>query len=122
MYRRMGRRTGYKIRYAAEAFLQGMVSGESLQERSKILRDTNGSYRVANPPEAGYLSLANEIIAIAFSDLRLALRADGPAARERQRECMEFLCSDWAAGLTGVDLPLMGTKVIEEYQAAADKR
>ena len=83
------------------------------------MRETKGSYKVANLPEAGYVSLANEILAFTFSDLRLALRAEGPAAKERQRECMDFLCSDWAAGLTGLDLPLMVTMVIAEYQVAA---
>ena len=84
------------------------------------MRERNDRHRIPDPPEAGYLSLANEIIAVAFSDLRLALWADGPAARERQRECIEFLCSDWASGLTGVDLPRMVTIVIAEYQAAAE--
>lgn len=72
------------------------------------------SYSIPDPPEAGYQSLANVWIALTFWDLRLALRAKGPAAKARQQECIGFLCSNRTAALTNLNLPLLVKKVIEE--------
>ena len=72
------------------------------------------SYSIPDPPEAGYQSLANVWIALTFWDLRLALRAKGPAAKARQQECIGFLCSKWTAALTNLELQRLVKLVMEE--------
>ena len=72
-------------------------------------------YNIPNPPEAGYRSLANVLIALAVSDLRLALRAKGNAAKVRTRESVQFLCDGKTAMLTDLDLREIVRKVFEEY-------
>ncbi len=72
------------------------------------------SYKIPDPPEAGFQSLANSLIALAFSDLRLALRAEGPAAERRKRECIDFICRDWTSVLTSTDLFLAVKRVVKE--------
>ena len=74
-------------------------------------------YHVPNPPEPGYQSLANVLIALAVSDLRLALWAKGSAARARTRELAQFLCDGRTARLTDLDLREIIRKVFEEYGA-----
>ena len=74
-------------------------------------------YMVPDPPEPGYQSLANAWLATTFSDLRLALRSKGPAAEVLRQNCIDFLCSDFAGSLTGVDLPALVKKVIEEEKS-----
>ena len=74
-------------------------------------------YSVPNPPEAGYQSLANVLIALAVSDLRLALQANGNAAKVRAQESVQFLCNGRTAMLTGLNLREVVRKVFEECNA-----
>lgn len=74
-------------------------------------------YSVPNPPEAGYQSLANVLIALAVSDLRLALQANGNAAKVRAQESVQFLCDGRTAMLTGLNLREVVRKVFEECNA-----
>ena len=74
-------------------------------------------YSVPNPPEAGYQPLANVLIALAVSDLRLALQANGNAAKVRAQESVQFLCDGRTAMLTGLNLREVVRKVFEECNA-----
>lgn len=74
-------------------------------------------YSVPNPPEAGYQSLANVLIALAVSDLRLALQANGNAAKVRAQESVQFLCDGRTAMLTGLNLREVVRIVFEECNA-----
>lgn len=71
-------------------------------------------YSIPDPPDAGYESLANAILLSAVSDLRLALSAEGQAAREMKQECIEFLLSGPAGGLTHADLMVIVKKILEK--------
>ena len=71
-------------------------------------------YKIPDPPDAGYESLANALLLYTVSDLRLARSADGQAAREMKQECLNFLLSDLADGLTCSDLGEIVKKILEE--------
>ena len=71
-------------------------------------------FNLPDPHDAGYESLANAIILCAVSDLRLALSAEGQAAREMKQECIEFLLSGLADRLTSADLSVIVKKILKE--------
>ena len=71
-------------------------------------------FNLPDPHAAGYESLANAIILCAVSDLRLALSAEGQAARELKQECLNFLLSGLADRLTSADLSVIVKKILKE--------
>ena len=92
--------------------MAGPLKGPSA-ERLLMMRQKN-KQSVPDPPEPGYQSLANEILILAVSDLRLALRTKGRAADARAQELISYLCDDRTSELTDADLPGVVRKVIEE--------
>lgn len=92
--------------------MAGPLKGPSA-ERLLMMRQKN-KHSVPDPPEPGYQSLANEILILAVSDLRLALRTKGRAADTRAQELISYLCDDRTSKLTDADLPGVVRKVIEE--------
>lgn len=71
-------------------------------------------FNLPDPHDAGYESLANAIILCAVSDLRLALSAEGQAAREMKQDCLDFLLSGLADRLTSADLSVIVKKILKE--------
>ena len=95
--------------------MAGPLKGPSA-ERLLMMRQKN-KHSVPDPPEPGYQSLANEILILAVSDLRLALQANGNAAKVRAQESVQFLCDGRTAMLTGLNLREVVRKVFEECNA-----
>ena len=95
--------------------MAGPLKGPSAK-RLLMMRQKN-KHSVPDPPEPGYQSLANEILILAVSDLRLALQANGNAAKVRAQESVQFLCDGRTAMLTGLNLREVVRKVFEECNA-----